>query len=157
MSTFIKEELELTIKQSLEQITDQFHLDEVGSPYKELHAVSASAPGRVAPRLGEVRVWHPRAGTKDNPVEKLVLLKISVKQLTSQWLFCFSSGNSLAPHFSLGLSTGGRGEATCGLHIDLISKVQAVCLCLLALPLVLPPPLRPAAQPAACATHRPPS
>ena len=33
MSTFIKDELELTIKESLEQIVDHFHLDEVGSPF----------------------------------------------------------------------------------------------------------------------------
>ena len=128
MSTFIKDELELTIKESLEQIVDHFHLDEVGSPYMELHAFAdGMLDGDAAPKLGDVRVWHPRADTEDNPtVEKLVHLKFSVKSLTSQWLFAFSSGNSLVPHFSLGLSTSGFSEATCGasgVHVDLISKV----------------------------------
>ena len=128
MSTFIKDELELTIKESLEQIVDHFHLDEVGSPYMELHAFAdGMLDGGAAPKLGDVRVWHPRADTEDSPtVEKLVHLKFSVKSLTSQWLFAFSSGNSLVPHFSLGLSTSGFSEATCGasgVHVDLISKV----------------------------------
>ena len=125
MSTFIRDELELTIKESLEQIVDHFHLDEVGSPYMELHAF-ADGIG-AAPKLGDARVWHPRADTEDNPaVEKLVHLKFSVKSLTSQWLFAFSSGSSLVPHFSLGLSTRGFSEASCGasgVHVDLISKV----------------------------------
>ena len=60
-------------------------------------------------------------------VEKLVHLKFSVKSLTSQWLLAFSSGNSLVPHFSLGLSTRGLSEAACGgasgVHVDLISKL----------------------------------
>ena len=132
MSTFIKDELELAIKESLEQIVDHFHLDEVGSPYMELHAYAdGMLDGGAAPKLGDVRVWHPRADTEDSPaVEKLVHLKFSVKSLTSQWLFAFSSGNSLVPHFSLGLSTSGfsdvRRRETCGtsgVHVDLISKV----------------------------------
>ena len=128
-TTFIKDELELAIKESLEQIVDHFGLDEVGSPYMELHALAdGMLDGGAAPRLGAVRVWRPRMDAEHGPaVEKLVHLKFSVKSLTSQWLLAFSSGNSLVPHFSLGLSTRGLSEAACGgasgVHVDLISKL----------------------------------
>ena len=144
MSTFIKDELDFTIKQSLEQIVDHFHLEEVGSPYMELHAFAA---GRPTSKLGDVRVWHPRAGIKESPVEKLVHLKFSVKKLTSQWLFAFSSGNSLVPHFSLGLSTSGSSEGTCGAHVDLISKVRVFLFVCVAVGTTSDPPANPGAAP----------
>ena len=127
-TTFIKDELELAIKESLEQIVDHFGLDEVGSPYMELHALAdGMLDGGAAPRLGAVQVWRPGMDAEHGPaVEKLVHLKFSVKSLTSQWLVAFSSGNSLVPHFSLGLSTRGLSEAACGasgVHVDLISKL----------------------------------
>ena len=119
-ASFVQSELERTLKECLALISEQFSLDEVGSPYTDLQAFSADESRAV--KLGEVRVWVPLAGTKDSPIEKVVHVKFHVKVLTSQLVFAFTSARSLVPHFSLGVSRSGSSDA-CGVHVDLISKV----------------------------------
>ena len=119
-ASFVQSELERTLKECLALISEQFLLDEVGSPYTDLQAFSADESRAV--KLGEVRVWVPRAGTKGSPIEKVVHVKFHVKVLTSQLVFAFTSARSLVPHFSLGVSRSGSSDA-CGVHVDLISKV----------------------------------
>ena len=127
MALFLRDELKGTVNECLAMVVDHFSLVEDGSPCMKLHAFSSPGAGSkgiaAGPQLGEVRSWKPKEGVV-SPIEKVIHLRFSVKKLTSQWLFAFSSSSSLVPHFSLGLSTSGSSD-TCGVHVDLISKARA--------------------------------
>eukprot|EP00965_Chrysotila_dentata_P191089 6174302-Pleurochrysis_carterae.AAC.2 len=124
--------LSAVITEAASHIVDSFGLVSIGAPYMTLRPCRSLSEGRRAKlddgMLGKVIVWQPPPSQVTPLLEKLVLLRLG----SSQWLFAFSSSNSLVPHLFLGLPGGSTSDT--GNHqtserqpvflMDLISKVH---------------------------------
>ena len=97
---------------TLQKITDRFHMQEVGDPYRVID--SRIPPGGP---VGDMRIW------RGDVVCKLVYIGITVPmmQLDSHMLFAFTPPESPIPHFTLDSVLAGP---TFAFHLDMIPRVD---------------------------------